>query len=338
MGTGRKILTFNSLELGYNSGGKKRILLPQITGTGFEGELIAVIGRNGIGKSTLLRTIAGLLPAMGGGIEIEGRKIEEYSRNQLSLKVGYISTEPVRVSNLKVFDLVSLGRFPHTDLFGRIEESDKKAILDALAKTGLTEFSQRNINEISDGERQRALISMVLAQDTDIMIMDEPTAFLDISNRIEIMHLLHRLTRGKNKTIIFSTHDFSTAISQSDKIWMISGEGMLEGAPEDIMLKGAFRSLFDENKVDFNPIDGSFTIRHQEKGSVAVKGIGELRFWTEKAVVRAGYNVVEGKGIPEIEAPQKPGQGWKFLKDNESREFGTIYDLISWISGNELIS
>jgi cobalamin transport system ATP-binding protein len=333
-----KILSFDSLGIGYFSGKKRRVLLPPLKGTGLEGELIAVIGRNGVGKSTLLRTIAGLQPVLGGNIEIEGRNIIEYSRIQLSSRVGYISTEPVRVSNMKVYDLVSLGRYPHTDWFGKIEESDHKVILDALAKTGLSEFSRRNINEISDGERQRALIAMVLAQDADIMVMDEPTAFLDISNRIEIMHLLHRLTRERKKTIAFSTHDFSTAISQSDKIWMIRDDGLLEGAPEDIMLSGAFRSLFDETKVGYNPNDGSFTIRHQEKGPVSVRGEGELRYWTEKAVTRAGYYVDAGKGIFEIDAPLKPDQKWVCRKKNESREFGNIYDLMAWISNNDPIS
>ncbi len=198
-----EILFFDSLEIGYTSGSLKRILLPPIRGNGLEGELIAVIGKNGIGKSTLLRTIAGLQPVLAGRMAIDNRNIDEYTRTQLSAKIGYISTETVKVSNMRVYDLVSLGRFPHTNWFGKIDDSDHEAIVDALEKTGLSGFRDRHITELSDGERQRAMIAMVLAQDAKIMVMDEPTAFLDISSKYEIMHLLHLLTRNRHKTIVY---------------------------------------------------------------------------------------------------------------------------------------
>ena len=334
----RNILFFDSLEIGYAYGKTNRSLLPPITGSGLEGELIAVIGKNGIGKSTLLRTIAGLQPILAGAMTIDGKSINEYSRIMLSSRIGYISTETVRVSNMKVYDLVSLGRFPHTNWLGRIDESDNDAIVEALLKTGLSGFRDRNITELSDGERQRAMIAMVLAQDAEIMVMDEPTAFLDISSKFEIMHLLHQLSRDRRKTIVFSTHDFNTAINQSDKIWLIREEGLLEGAPEDIMLKGAFRSLFDATKVSYNPRDGSFTVNNVEKGPVNVKGEGEMRFWTDKAVMRAGYSVGNQGSAIEIDVISGLNPLWKCRKQNECYEFGSIYDLMSWIRNSESIS
>jgi iron complex transport system ATP-binding protein len=333
-----KILFFDSLEIGYTSGRLRRILLPPIRGNGLEGELIAVIGKNGIGKSTLLRTIAGLQPVLAGRMVIDNRNIREYSRIQLSAKIGYISTETVKVSNMSVYDLVSLGRFPHTNWFGRTDDSDHEEIADALAKTGLSAFSDRHITELSDGERQRAMIAMVLAQDAKIMVMDEPTAFLDISSKYEIMHLLHQLTRNRNKTIVFSTHDFNTAVNQSDKIWLIREEGLLEGAPEDIMLRGAFKSLFDETKVRYNQHDGSFTVNSIEKGRIRVLGEGEMRYWTEKAVARAGYSVAASESEVEIEVPSKLNSNWKYRKVKDHHEFGSIYDLMSWIRKSEFTS
>jgi iron complex transport system ATP-binding protein len=333
-----KILFFDSLEIGYLSGKHRRSLLPPIQGNGFKGELIAVIGKNGIGKSTLLRTIAGLQPALAGKMTIDNRNIHEYSRIQLSARVGYISTETVRVSNMSVYDLISLGRFPHTNWFGKINDTDQEAIADAIAKTGLSVFSNRHITELSDGERQRAMIAMVLAQDAKIMVMDEPTAFLDISSKYEIMHLLHQLTRGRNKTIVFSTHDFNTAVNQSDKIWLIREEGLLEGAPEDLILKGAFQSLFDETKVRYNQHDGSFTVTSIEKGRIRVLGEGEMRHWTEKAVVRAGYTVTASKSEIEIEIPSPQNPGWKCRNLSAQYEFGSIYDLVTWIRNSEIIS
>jgi cobalamin transport system ATP-binding protein len=330
------ILFFDSLEIGYTSGSLKRVLLPPIRGNGLEGELIAVIGKNGIGKSTLLRTVAGLQPLLAGTMAIDNRNIDEYTRTQLSAKIGYISTETVKVSNMRVYDLVSLGRFPHTNWFGKIDDSDHEVIVDAIEKTGLSGFRDRHITELSDGERQRAMIAMVLAQDAKIMVMDEPTAFLDISSKYEIMHLLHLLTRNKHKTIVFSTHDFNTAVNQSDKIWLISEKGLLEGAPEDIMLKGAFKSLFDESKIRYNQYDGSFTVNNIEKGRIKISGEGEMRYWTEKAVVRAGYSVTLSESDVQIEVPSKLNPNWKYRKLEDYHEFDTIYDLMSWIRNNEL--
>jgi iron complex transport system ATP-binding protein len=130
------------------------------------------------------------------------------------------------------------------------------------------------------------MIAMVLAQDAVIMVMDEPTAFLDISSKFDVIHLMRDLTQQRNKTIIYSTHDFNTAISQADKVWFITEDGLLEGAPEDIMLRGSFKNLFDESKVIFNAQDGSFSIRNESRGNVEIKGEGAERYWTEKALTR----------------------------------------------------
>ena len=267
-----EILTFESLEIGYTSGKIKNVLLPPLNASAEEGELIAIIGKNGIGKSTLLRTIAGLQPLIAGNLQVAGRSINDYSRIQLSGKIGYVSTEIVKVSNMKVYDLVTLGRFPHTDWFGRIDSFNHEAVIDALIKAGMIDFINRPVTELSDGERQRAMIAMVLAQDAIIMVMDEPTAFLDISSKYEIINLLHELTQQRNKTIIYSTHDFNTAVSQADKIWLMLDDALIEGAPEDIMISGAFKRLFDESKVSFNTHDGSFSIRNVFKGAINIKG------------------------------------------------------------------
>jgi len=234
------LLSLSGLEIGYGTSGYKRILLPPITETASEGELIAVIGRNGVGKSTLLRTIAGLQPVISGQLHIDGRKISDYSRVHLSEKVGYISTEIVKVSNMTVYDLVSQGRFPYTGWFGRIGKDDDHVILESVEKTGLKDLVHRPVNQLSDGERQRAMIAMVLAQDAKLMVMDEPTAFLDISAKFDILHIMHELAAGRSKTILFSTHDLGMAVSQADKIWLLRDDGMRSGSPEDLMLDGAF--------------------------------------------------------------------------------------------------
>ncbi len=338
MGNDRnKILSFDNLEIGFVSGRYRHILLPPLNGSAKEGELIAVIGKNGIGKSTLLRSITGLQPVISGDLKLEGKSIIQYPRVKLAEKVGYISTEIVRVSNMRVYDLVSLGRYPYTNWLGRISDADDKIITGAIVKTGMGQFRDRPVTELSDGERQRAMIAMILAQDTKLMVMDEPTAFLDISSKFEIIHLMHELTRTRAKTIVFSTHDLSTAVNQADKIWLLKEQGILEGAPEDLMLEGSFKTLFDESKVMFNSSDGTFTIPNEAKGKVFVSGGEEKRYWTEKALIRAGYSVTDKKSSIEVEAPGGQNSKWKCRTPETAQEFNTIYELIAWIRDGHFI-
>lgn len=325
----KEILSLDSLKIGYSSGNINTVLLPPLNACAKTGELIAVIGRNGIGKSTLLRTLAGLQKSLGGNILYEGRNIRDYSRMELALKVGYISTEIVRVSNMSVYDLVALGRFPYTNWFGKIGADDHERILDSISKTSMTSFYTKFISELSDGERQKAMIARILAQDTGIMVMDEPTAFLDISAKYEILHLLHNLSGENNKTIIFSTHDLQMAISQSDKIWLILDDKLIEGAPEDLMISGAFDNLFSSTNVAFNTADGTFSFRSDTLGSIYIEGTGISRYWTEKAVNRAGFSVSKEKTDTFIILPSENGSFWRLKKQSKTEEFRSIYELIN---------
>ncbi len=250
-----EILSIDSLNIGYSSGKRARILLPPLTVTAGTGELIAVIGRNGVGKSTLLRTIIGLQPSLGGKVFIKGKDITLIPRLDLAQIIGYISTEIIRVSNMSVYDLVALGRFPHTNWIGKIDHNGQLAIEDAIYKTGLADFGSKYITELSDGERQRAMIARVLAQDTEILIMDEPTAFLDIAGKYDIVNLLKKLT-GEGKTIIFSTHDLNIALNMADKIWLILKDEMLQGSPDDLVRSSSFDHLFESSEIKFDPSTG----------------------------------------------------------------------------------
>lgn len=332
---GREILTLDTLGIGYGSGKTMKCLLPPLTARAFEGELVAVIGKNGIGKSTLLKTIAGLLRALSGSVNIAGKNISEYSRQELASLTGYVSTEVIRITNMTVFDLVAMGRYPHTNWFGNIDTASKSAIMKALSRTGMSDFSDRLLTELSDGERQRAMIAMVLAQETRLIIMDEPTAFLDIKNKYEVIHLLKELSRKEGKTIIYSTHDFDTAVSQADKIWLILEHELIEGAPEDIMIRKSFGNLFDTRAVTFNEADGTFTVSNEYRGALALSVKGRNEYWTRKALARAGYNTVSSGTTPRIESESSIPYSWKFIGSDISMEFGTLYDLVFWLRNNE---
>jgi len=210
---------------------------------------------------------------------------------------------------------------------------DHEVILDALKKTSMEPFSRKSISELSDGERQKSMIARILAQDTSIMIMDEPTAFLDVAGKYEILHLMHMLSSKSDKTIIFSTHDLQMAISQSDKIWLILDNKLIEGAPEDLMITGAFDHLFDSSTVLFNSEDGTFSFRSDTKGSIYIEGAGNKRRWTEKAINRAGYTVSKEKTIPYVIIPGDDNNCWQLSGKSNIQECSSIYELISCLAG-----
>jgi iron complex transport system ATP-binding protein len=325
--TAEKIVTVDGLRTGYRSGSNETIILDGLNSTALRGELIAVIGKNGAGKSTLLRTILGLQPALGGNIFYEGRNILEYSRLELARKVGFISTESIRATNMNVYDLVALGRYPYTNWTGRIDMENHLRILEAIHDAGMSAFSSRFIGELSDGERQRAMIARILAQDTGLMVMDEPTAFLDIGSKFEIFHLLHNLAKTTGKTIIFSTHDLQMAISQADKIWLLKDNGLVEGAPEDLMIQGEFDHIFDSSPARYNSDQGTFTFFSEEHGSIYIEGEGILRHWTEKALNRIGFVVSKEKTDRYIIVPSGNFKNWQLINGPVIREFSTVYDL-----------
>lgn len=324
-----KIVSIEGLRTGYASGSNEIIILNDLNSEALKGELIAVIGKNGAGKSTLLRTIIGLQPAFGGKILHEGKELTEYSRLELARKVGFISTESVKATNMTVYDLVALGRYPYTNWTGRIDRENHLRILEAIDDSGMTSFSSRFIGELSDGERQRAMIARILAQDTGLMVMDEPTAFLDIGSKFEIFHLLHNLAKTTGKTIIFSTHDLQMAISQADKIWLLKDKGLVEGAPEDLMIQGEFDHIFDSSPARYNSDQGTFTFISEEHGSIFIEGEGILRHWTEKALNRIGFAISRIKSDRFIVVPSGSYEKWRLINNGETNEFSSVYDLVT---------
>ena len=255
-----KIITTENLSIGYSEKGGKKIIKKDINLNALHGELVALIGGNGVGKSTLLRTLAGFQPFLSGNVLVKGKDLSNYREKELASLLSFVSTEIIRVSNLSVFDLVALGRYPHTNWSGRLNEEDRQKVEEALEMVGLQGYENRMINYISDGERQKTMIARTLAQDTDIILLDEPTAFLDLSNKYEIVHILHRLAGERGKTILFSTHDLTTAIAECDRIWLMLEEEVKEGSPEDLILDGSFSSLFHKKNLYFDTEKGDYRI------------------------------------------------------------------------------
>ena len=257
------------LCIGYASRAGRRIVHPGLDLQLYAGEVTALLGRNGAGKSTLLRTLCGLQPALGGTVLIEGRPLREYTSGELSALVGIVLTERTQAGGITVYDLVALGRYPHTGFFGTLREVDHAAIRAALETVGLTGKQDRFVAELSDGERQKAFIAKALSQECPIILLDEPTAFLDVTSRIETMFSLQKLAHTQNKAILLSTHDLDTALQLADRIWLQpacdadTGQAgpMVCGTPASLVADGSLARFFGSDTLAFDPATRRLVVR-----------------------------------------------------------------------------
>ena len=297
------------------------------------GELVCLLGPNGAGKSTLLRTLAGLQPPLAGHIWLEGEELGQLSAQALARRLSIVLTERVDVGNLSAWGLVALGRHPYTDWTGRLSPQDRAVVEWAIQAVGATELAPRLVSELSDGERQKVMIARALAQEPRLMLLDEPTAFLDLPRRVEIMGMLRVLAQETRRAILLSTHDLDLALRSADRIWLLAQDGSLQtGAPEDLVLSGAFQATFRSDGVEFDPQAGSFRISQNGAGTVHLLGEGLALTWTRRALERVGFRVVEGTPDPHRPTVQPISQGrrtvWQLRWDGQTRHFPTIYDLL----------
>ena len=318
------------LYVGYRKRRSDFSLLEGISIDIHKGQLVAVMGRNGTGKSTLLRTICGLQRPLSGSIMIQDVPISSLSLSLKSRMVSFVSTEPAHVSHMRITDLVALGRTPHTGWFGKLSSADRIIISDAIAATGLTEKQDAFIDEISDGERQRAMIARALSQDTEIIFLDEPTAFLDVINRYDIFHLLHKLTREKDKTIIFATHDLQLALSEADRILLLDNKNLVHGSPEDLLLSDELMVLFNGEHLEFDKENASLALKKELTDEINIEGAdNQALLFTIKALERLGFKVSRHSGIlPSVAVKEnKEGYSWVLQKKSGAIELYSIYDL-----------
>jgi len=260
--TGNIALEVKSLTVGYvHSKAGKIMIAEDINFSLAKGELIGLVGANGIGKSTLLRTLTGLQPSLDGLVLLEGKDLRSYSNFQLASMLSVVFTDPPASKNLSVQEIVSLGRQPYTNWIGTLSPSDRKAIQFALEATETTVLAHKKCFELSDGQMQRVSIARALAQDTPIIILDEPTTHLDLYHRAYVLKLLKNLATETNKTILFSTHEIDLAIQLSDKMIVMSPNGNFFDSPCQLIKGGKFDSLFPEKTIKFDPDTGRFTIR-----------------------------------------------------------------------------
>lgn len=328
MSIGNIIAETRSLEIGYTR--KKTVsVMKGLSLRARRGELVALIGRNGTGKSTLLRTLVGLQPPLAGEIILDGMALHETGSSRLPRIVSFVSTEPVAVHNIRVRDVVALGRFPYTNWIGTLTDADRMAVTGALEATGMAQLEERSIDSISDGERQRTLIARALAQDTGLLIMDEPTAFLDLPSRYGIVSLLRRLTREQGKCVIYSTHDLDTAINEADRIWLMTGDCVSEGAPEDLILKGSLARAFESPLLSFSVNEGTFSFVRGRQKTIALEGRGKTAKLTARALARCGYTTGPESPLAVKISESGPAAEWILTDGSSKKRYRSLYDLVT---------
>ena len=254
------ILKTDNLSIGYSNKKEQTIVASNINIELAKGELIGLIGANGIGKSTLLRTLTKVQPSLNGNIFINEKKLTQYNAIELAKSLSLVLTEQVVSKNLSVFELVALGRQPYTNWVGNLSNKDIEIVNQSLKRTNIEDIKHKKCFELSDGQLQKVMITRALTQDTDLIILDEPTTHLDMYHKAYILKLLQQMAKDTNKTILFSSHEIDLAIQLCDKLIIMTNEEVLTDTPKNHIKEGNFNSLFPKDLIAFDETTGSFRV------------------------------------------------------------------------------
>lgn len=282
-------IRLRDLSIGYPDKHNTKRVAEHLNASIHSGELTCLLGTNGVGKSTLLRTLSAFQPPLGGTIDLLDRPLSTYDDRQLATVIGVVLTEKSDIRNMTVEELVGLGRSPYTGFWGTLKESDRKIVHEAIARVRIEPLTQRMVHTLSDGERQKVMIAKALAQETPIIFLDEPTAFLDFPSKVEVMQLLHNLTHTLQKTVFMSTHDLELALQIADKIWLMDRtNGIAIGTPEDLSLEGKLSSFFSRKGITYDTETGFFRIDTDYRREIHLHGHGSRYAMVRKALQRNG--------------------------------------------------
>ena len=309
-----QILITRKLKVGYD-----QLTLFQDLDLNLEkGKLVCFMGPNGVGKSSLIRTLAGLQKPLSG-------EIDTLSSDEIHKHLSVVLTDRVVGSNMTTGELIATGRLPYLNWAAQVSNTDKAIIDDAVDKMRLAPLLDKDINELSDGQLQMAMIARALAQDTPVMLMDEPTAHLDLNNRLEIMNILLRLTRSMNKAVLVSTHELDLALQTADEIWLAGrNKSILTGIPEDLVLSGVFDEIFRFKGFDLR----TGKVQHEIRHSIIIKvsGEGHEQLWTRNALERNGFAIGDEQATHTVQVRNLDGKTQWLVDD--SQIFATIKEVL----------
>ena len=232
------MVTLTDLSIGYQTKKGTKVVAEHLDATINSGELTCLLGQNGIGKSTLLRTLSGFQPKLAGSITIGDRELDSYTDRELARMIGVVLTERPDVQQMTAREMVSLGRSPYTGFWGRLSADDEQVVSEALRLVDIESLEERLVSTLSDGERQKVMIAKALAQQTPVIFLDEPTAFLDYPSKVEMLLLLRRISREARKTVFLSTHDLELALQVADVLWLMEPGRLHIGQPRALARQG----------------------------------------------------------------------------------------------------
>ncbi|MEY4011353.1 MAG: hypothetical protein RIT22_477 [Bacteroidota bacterium] len=255
------ILQATNISIGYSNKNETTVVASEVNLSLEKGKLTALIGANGIGKSTLLRTIIGIQSPLSGKVFLEEKDIHSLDNLTLAQHLSVVLTDKLPPSNLTVFELIALGRQPYTNWIGKLTEEDIAKVNEALELTQISHLAHKRHHEISDGQLQITLIARALAQNTPLIILDEPTTHLDLLHKVTLLKLLKKLTLETGKCILFSTHDIDMAIQLSDEMIIMTPESVVQDQPCNLIMKGSFNTLFQDEHILFDAEKGKFVIK-----------------------------------------------------------------------------
>ncbi|MCK9875142.1 ATP-binding cassette domain-containing protein [Frankia sp. AgPm24] len=325
------------LTIGYRHGRRRTAVLTGLTALARRGELTVLLGPNGTGKSTLLRTLAGLQPPLAGRITLDRADLTALTPRERARRIGVVLTDRVDIPLARGRDLVALGRHPHTDLTGRLTDHDRETIDWAITAVGARPLADRLLDELSDGERQRLFVARALAQQPSVILLDEPSAFLDAPSRVALTALLRRLARDRDLAVVVSTHDLELALRVADATWLLDAGGTLHtGSPEELILDGRIAATFDSDELHFDPITAAFVPRPPIVGTARVRPdrvaeptamVGAL----ERALRREGWQITATGPVDLEIAPIAAPAGFHGAADGLTTSLPDLPAALRWI-------
>ena len=299
------------LSTGYTERRRSVVISPDLCLSIRQGEIVMLMGPNGSGKSTLMHTMAGLLPPLAGEVELGEKPLSSLTMKEVARQLSLVLTERIPAGNMDVWEVVTIGRYPYTGFRGVLSAEDKRICEEALATSRLTELRERIFDTLSDGEKQCVMIARALAQETPLILLDEPTAHLDLPSRLEVTTMLRTLAHKLGKSILISTHELDLALGWADTIWLLDRSGAITAkAPEDLILDGDIERVFGDPRLRFDQERGEFSIAEEPGQQIHLTGEGLRYSWTCRALHRLGYGIISGDLPPETSSITISEAGW----------------------------